>query len=332
MNNEQCFMITGKSGQLATSSYGKLDTCSKFSFVFPSKWVCRALFNPSAKLPTELPAAAAAAAPPPCPWSVVCSSRHAAAVCRSSSGCSATQSFSPFTERTPDVVPERCQLFSPSHRQPLSAFLPPTLEGQFFPSSCLHFFFLSGLISLLFLFFVFFFVPLIPLFFSCWISLLSCKSLPELFTLCFVLLLEGKPVLYPFLSLFSVSFFFVTFCSLFKKKMKSAVFLISYRIYLDFHEFGSSVCPPHRNHTTSFFFNSCKVQNGFLCILYLNAAGAAWQMWGCWCCWWWAGVSWTDQIPPNCSCLWRDCFCPKSDLSSVNTCLQLHTDRDTNRH
>lgn len=113
MNNEQCFMITGKSGQLATSSYGKLDTCNKFSFVFPSKWVCRALFNPSAKLPTELPAAAAAA-PPPCPWSVVCSSRHAAAVCRSSSGCSATQSFSPFTERTPDVVPERCQLFSPS--------------------------------------------------------------------------------------------------------------------------------------------------------------------------------------------------------------------------
>lgn len=216
MNNEQCFMITGKSGQLATSSYGKLDTCSKFSFVFPSKWVCRALFNPSAKLPTELPAAAAAA-PPPCPWSVVCSSRHAAAVCRSSSGCSATQSFSTFTERTPDVVPERCQLFSPSHRQPLSAFLPPTLEGQFFPSSCLHFFFLSGLISLLFLFFVFFFVPLIPLFFSCWISLLSCKSLPELFTLCFVLLLEGKPVLYPFLSLFSVSFFFVTFCSLKKK-------------------------------------------------------------------------------------------------------------------
>lgn len=174
---------------------------------------------------------------------------------------------------------------SSSHLQPLSAFLPPTLEGQFFPSSCLHFFFLSGLISLLFLFFVFFFVPLIPLFFSCWISLLSCKSLPELFTLCFVLLLEGKPVLYPFLSLFSVSFFFVTFCSLFfLKKMKSAVFLISYRIYLDFHEFGSSVCPPHRNHTTSFFFNSCKVQNGFLCILYLNAAGAAWQMWGCWCC------------------------------------------------
>lgn len=69
-----------------------------------------------------------------------------------------------------------------------------------------------------FFFFVFFFVPLIPLFFSCWISLLSCKSLPELFTLCFVLLLEGKPVLYPFLSLFSVSFFFVTFCSLLKKK------------------------------------------------------------------------------------------------------------------
>lgn len=207
--NEQwmnCFMITGKSGQLATSSYGKLDTCSKFSFVFPCKWVCRALFNPSAKLPTELPAAAAAA-PPPCLRSVVCSSQHAAAVCRSSSGCSATQSFSPFTERTPDVVPERCQLFSPSHRQPLSAFLPPTLEGQFFPSSCLHFFFLSGLISLLFLFFVFFFVPIIPLFFSCWISLLSCKSLPELFTLCFVLLLEGKPVFCPFLSLFSVSFF-----------------------------------------------------------------------------------------------------------------------------
>lgn len=207
--NEQwmnCFMITGKSGQLATSSYGKLDTCSKFSFVFPCKWVCRALFNPSAKLPTELPAAAAAA-PPPCLRSVVCSSQHAAAVCRSSSGCTATQSFSPFTERTPDVVPERCQLFSPSHRQPLSAFLPPTLEGQFFPSSCLHFFFLSGLISLLFLFFVFFFVPIIPLFFSCWISLLSCKSLPELFTLCFVLLLEGKPVFCPFLSLFSVSFF-----------------------------------------------------------------------------------------------------------------------------
>lgn len=164
MNNEQCFMITGKSGQLATSSYGKLDTCSKFSFVFPSKWVCRALFNPSAKLPTELPAAAAAA-PPPCPWSVVCSSRHAAAVCRSSSGCSATQSFSPFTERTPDVVPERCQLFSPSHRQPLSAFLPPTLEGQFFSSSCLHFFFLSGLISLLFLFFCLLFCPPHPLVF-----------------------------------------------------------------------------------------------------------------------------------------------------------------------
>lgn len=82
--------------------------------------------------------------------------------------------------------------------------------------------------------------------------------------------------------------------------------------------------------TQHFFFNSCKVQNGFLCILYLNAAGAAWQMWRCWCCWccwWWAGVSWTDQIPPNCSCLWRDCCSPKSDLGSVNTCLQLHRQR-----
>lgn len=214
--NEQwmnCFMITGKSGQLATSSYGKLDTCSKFSFVFPCKWVCRALFNPSAKLPTELPAAAAAA-PPPCPRSVVCSSRHAAAVCRSSSGCSATQSFSLFTERTPDVVPERCQLFSPSHRQPLSAFLPPTLEGQFFPSSCLHFFFLSGLISLLFLFLSSFLSPSSPCFlavgFLCYPASLCRSSL--LSALCCCWREKQSSALS---CLYFQFLFFVTFCSLF---------------------------------------------------------------------------------------------------------------------
>lgn len=330
MNNEQCFMITGKSGQLATSSYGKLDTCSKFSFVFPSKWVCRALFNPSAKLPTELPAAAAAA-PPPCPWSVVCSSRHAAAVCRSSSGCSATQSFSPFTERTPDVVPERCQLFSPFTVSLFQRFYLLRWKVSSSPPLVFIFSFFQVWYPFFFFFLSSFLSPSSPCFlavgFLCYPASLCRSSLLSALCCCW-----RENQFYTLSCLYFQFLFFSLRFVHFLKKMKSAVFLISYRIYLDFHEFGSSVCPPHRNHTTSFFFNSCKVQNGFLCILYLNAAGAAWQMWGCWCCWWWAGVSWTDQIPPNCSCLWRDCFCPKSDLSSVNTCLQLHTDRDTNRH
>lgn len=223
MNNEQCFMITGKSGQLATSSYGKLDTCSKFSFVFPCKWVCHALFNPSAKLPTELPAAAAA--PPPCPCSVVCSSRHAAAVCRSSSGCSATQSFTPFTERTPDVVPEHCQLFSPSHRQPLSAFLPPTLEGQFFPSSCLHFFFLFFRFDIpSFSFLSSFLSPSSPCFlavgFLCYPASLCRSSLLSALCCCWR---ENQSSALS--CLYFQFLFFVTFCSLFLKKWNVLFFL-----------------------------------------------------------------------------------------------------------
>lgn len=249
--NEQwmdCFMITGKSGQWATSSHGKLDTCSKFSLVFPCKWLCRALFNPGAKLPTELPAAA----PPPCQCSVVCSSRHAAAVCRSSSGCSGTQSFSPFTERTPDVVPARCQLFSPSHRQPLSAFLPPTLEGQFFPSSCLHFFFLSFRFDIpSFSFFCLLFWPPSPCFlavgFLCYPASLCRSSLLSALCCCWR---ENQSsafscLYFQFLFLLRfVHFFFLN---------EMCCFFNLLQIYLDFHEFGSSVCPPHLNHTTFFF-------------------------------------------------------------------------------